>query len=97
MYFHANMGNTFDEALDSLQNEDKLIFQDVINRYDIDFDESYLHFDTLHVLNFTLDERLFIQVWYYAYIKDYKEAMPLFDYGVVDTKGDVYHINYPND
>lgn len=97
MCFRANMGDTFESALDSLQSEDKLFFQDLIKHYNIDFAKSYLHFDTLHVLDFTLDERKFIRVWYYAYMKDYQEAMPTFDYGVVDTKGDVYNINYPND
>ena len=97
MCFRANMGDTFESALDSLQSEDKLFFQDLIKHYNIDFAKSYLHFDTLHVWDFSLDDRKFIQVWYYGYIEDYQEAMPIFDYGVVDTKGDVYRINYPND
>ncbi len=93
MCFRANMGNSFNEALDSVQRVDQIFFQDLIDNYNVDFTKSYLHFDTLHVLDFTLDERKFIQ----AYIRDYQEAMPIFDYGVVDTKGDVYRINYPND
>ena len=97
MYYRANMGNSFDEALDSVQRVDQIFFQDLTAHYNIDFAKSYLHFDTLHVLDFSLDDRKFIQVWYYAYIKDYQEVMPIFDYGVVDTKGDVYRINYPND
>lgn len=97
MCFRANMGDTFENALDSLQQVDKPFFQDLVSHYDVDSAKSYLQFDTLHVLNFTLDERQFIQVSYYAYIEEYKESMPIFDYGVVDTKGDVYIIKYPND
>lgn len=97
MCFRANMGNSFNEALDSVQRVDRIFFQDLMDNYNVDFSKSYLHFDTLHVLDFSLDERKFIQVWYYGYIEDYQEAMPTFDYGVVDTKGDVYNINYPND
>lgn len=98
MCFREKAGGNFAEALDSVQKANASFLQEQITNARVDIDKSYLHLDTLHVLNLpATDIRQFVQVWYYAWFDEYNDALPFFDYGVVDSEGNTYEIMYPND
>lgn len=112
-FYAGNYGPDFQTALDSVVKVEQKAVDAYVKANESAAhkyypDKTYLHFDTVHVHedDVSLDRsRTYISVWLCMLQEWTNESfyptepyyLPVYDYGIIDNKGNRYYHNYPPD